>query len=65
MFLISNINIINIIIVIIIDLRVVTVIEFSPCNPILANIVEKAANIAPIKAYINQFGIENIFYLDL
>jgi len=36
-----------------IDLKVVTVIEFSLCNPILANIVEKAANIDSIKAYIN------------
>jgi len=64
-FLTSNINIINIIIVIIIDLKVVTVIEFSPCNPILANIVEKAANTAPTKEYINQVGIETIFYSNL
>jgi hypothetical protein len=31
----------------------------------LANIVEKAANIAPIKAYINQVGIETMLYSDL
>jgi len=52
-------------IVITIALKVVTVIEFISFNPILANIVEKAANIAPNKAYINQPGIETIFYLNL
>jgi len=63
-FLISNINIIRIIIVIIIALKVVTVIEFMSFNPILANIVEKAANTAPSKAYINRLGIETIFHLN-